>query len=132
MPPAVNRIVLDASAMLAILNGEPGAENLTEEMIAGSIASTVNIAEVLTKLIREGGEPSAAWRHVCALFPSAEPFTAEQARIAAGLTRQTRALGLSLGDRACLALAIAKDATAWTTDKSWKKLTLSVSVNLMR
>lgn len=130
--PGVSRIVLDASAILAVLNDEPGAESLTEEMIGKSIASTVNIVEVATKLIHEGGEPSEAWRKVLSLFPAVEPFTREHARIAAGLVRQTQSIGLSLGDRACLALAIATEAPAWTTDKSWKKLSLSIPIHLMR
>lgn len=124
--------MLDASAMLAYLYGEPGAEKLTDELLAEASVSTVNVAEAATKLIQGGDDPGAVWRDLAFFFPSAEAFTVEHARIAARLVQQTRALGLSLGDRACLALAIALKAPVWTTDRSWKKLNAGVPIHLMR
>lgn len=128
----MSRIVLDASAILAYLYGEPGAERLTEEMLAVASVSTVNVAEAAGKLIQGGDDPGAVWRDLGFFFPSAEPFTAEHARITAKLLQPTRALGLSLGDRACLALAISLKVPAWTTDRSWKKLNVGVPIQLMR
>jgi ribonuclease VapC len=126
------RVVLDASAILALLRGEPGSEGLTAEVIARASVGTVNLAEVATRLIAGGDDPAEAWRDLLSYFPSPEPFTAEQARIAAQLVQKTRPLGLSLGDRACLALAISLKAPAWTTDRAWKKLSLSIPVQVMR
>jgi ribonuclease VapC len=65
-------------------------------------------------------------------IPDIEPFTAEQARIAGTLVQKTISLGLSLGDRACLALAIALEAPVYTTDRLWKKLKLGIPINVLR
>lgn len=124
--------MLDASAILAFLYEEPGAEKLTHELLAEARVSTVNVAEAATKLIQGGDDPSAVWRDLEFFFPAAESFTVEQARTASKLVLLTRALGLSLGDRACLALAISLKAPVWTTDRSWKKLNIGVPVHLMR
>jgi len=124
--------VLDASAMLAFLYGEPGADSLTSALLSEASVGAVNVAEAATKLIQGGDDPGAVWRDLGLFFPSAEPFTMEHARIAARLVQQTRALGLSLGDRACLALAISMKAPVWTTDRSWKKLNVGVPIHLMR
>jgi PIN domain nuclease of toxin-antitoxin system len=128
----MSKVVLDASALLALLNQEPGAQLLTPELLRDATASTVNLAEVQTKLVREGVDPDEAWELVQAPISEAEPFTAEQAEIAGTLVRQTRTLGLSLGDRACLALAIFLRAPAYTTDKDWKNLKLGVPIHLLR
>jgi len=128
----VSKVVLDASAILAFLYEEPGAEKLTEELLAEARVSTVNVTEAATKLIQGGDDPGAVWRDLEFFFPSAEAFTAEHARTASKLVLQTRALGLSLGDRACLALAIALKAPVWTADRSWKKLNIGVPVHVMR
>ena len=128
----MSRVVLDASAILAFLYEEPGAEKLTHELLAEARVSTVNVAEAATKLIQGGDDPSAVWRDLEFFFPAAESFTVEQARTASKLVLLTRALGLSLGDRACLALAISLKAPVWTTDRSWKKLNIGVPVHLMR
>jgi PIN domain nuclease of toxin-antitoxin system len=128
----VNRVVLDASAVLALLNDEPGADKLTPELLSNAASSTVNLAEVQTKLVSEGGIPDEAWEDTLSPIREAMPFTAEQARIAGSLVAQTAALGLSLGDRACLALGIALGAPIYTADKSWKKLSLGVRIHVIR
>lgn len=124
--------MLDASAVLAFLNEEPGADKLTDALLSEASVSTVNLTEAASKLIQAGDEPDAVWRDLDFFFPSAEWFSVEQAQIAAKLVQQTRALGLSLGDRACLALGIALKAPVWTTDRSWKKLSVGVPIHLMR
>jgi ribonuclease VapC len=129
---SVNKIVLDASAMLAALNHEPGSEKLTPEMLSNSAGSTVNLAEVHTKLVSRGGDPDEAWEDALSAIHEPVPFNEEQARIAGGLVTQTRALGLSLGDRACLALGLALKAPVYTTDKSWKNLKLGVRIHVIR
>jgi PIN domain nuclease of toxin-antitoxin system len=128
----MNKVVLDASAILALLNDEPGAEKITPELLSRATASAVNLAEVQTILVREGGDPDESWALAVDPLPGVEPFTAEQARIAGSLIQKTSALGLSLGDRACLALAIALDAPVYTTDQPWKKLKLGIPIHDLR
>ena len=126
------KAVLDASAILAILNREPGAERLTPELLSEAVSSTVNLAEVQTRLVNKGGIPDEAWEDALSTVREAVPFTEDQAKIAGGLVTKTRALGLSLGDRACLALGILLGAPVYTTDRAWKKLKLGVPIHLLR
>lgn len=128
----MNKIVLDASAILAMLNDEPGAEKITPELLSHATASAVNLAEVQTMLVRVGGDPDESWTLAVDPIPDIEPFTAEQARIAGTLVQNTSSLGLSLGDRACLALAIALEAPVYTTDRLWKKLKLGIPIHVLR
>jgi ribonuclease VapC len=128
----MNKVVLDASAILALLNDEPGAEKITPEVLSRSTISAVNLAEVQSILVREGGDPDESWALAVDPIPDVEPFTAEQARIAGTLIQKTRSLGLSLGDRACLALAIALNAPVYTTDQLWRKLKLGVPIHVLR
>ena len=128
----MSRIVLDASVVLALLNDEPGTDKLTPELLSNAICSTVNLAEVHTKLVSEGGSPDEAWEDTLSPILEAAPFTAEHARIAGSLAAQTRALGLSLGDRACLALGLTLKAPVYTADKSWKNLKLGVRIHVIR
>lgn len=125
-------IVLDASAILAFINAEPGAEKLTTELLSSAVVSAVNAAEVQSKLVRDGVDPSDAWELATGITREVAPFTASQARIAGELILQTGALGLSLGDRACMALGTAKGAPVYTTDRSWKSMKLSVQIHVLR
>lgn len=113
----MSRVVLDASAILALLNEEPGAEKITPELLSQATTSTVNLAEVQARLVREGGNPEETWALVLDPLPNVEPFTAEQAKISGSLIQETRPLGLSLGDRACLALAMVLNAPVYTADQ---------------
>jgi len=124
--------VLDASAVLALLNNESGADKLTPELLSNATCSTVNLAEVQTKLVSAGAAPDEAWEDTLSPIREAAPFTDEQARIAGSLVAQTRAFGLSLGDRACLALGLALKAPVYTADKSWKKLKLGLRIHVIR
>ena len=128
----MNRIVLDASAVLALLNKEPGADKLTLELLSNATSSTVNLAEVQTKLVSRGVDPDEAWENTLSPIREAMPFTEEQAKIAGSLVAQTRLLGLSMGDRACLALGIVLSAPIYTADRSWKNLKLGVRVHVIR
>jgi PIN domain nuclease of toxin-antitoxin system len=128
----VNKAVLDATAILAILNREPGSEKLTPDLLSEAVSSTVNLAEVETRLVNKGGVPNEAWEDALNTVREAVPFTEDQARIAGGLVKQTRALGLSLGDRACLALGIVLNAPVYTADRTWKKLKLGITIHLLR
>ena len=128
----MSRLVLDASALLAVLNNEPGADKLTPELLNESVSSTVNLAEVHTKLVSQGGDPDEAWEDTLSPIREVVPFTAEQAKIAGRLVKDTKAFGLSLGDRACLALGLALKAPVYTADKSWKNLKVGVRIHVIR
>ena len=128
----MSRVVLDASAVLALLNHEPGTDKLTPELLNTAICSTVNLAEVQTKLVSAGGAPDEAWQDALSPIRESAPFTDEQAKIAGSLVAQTRALGLSLGDRACLALGVVLKAPVYTADKSWKNLKLDLRIHVIR
>jgi len=124
--------VLDASAVLALLNGEPGTDKLTPQLLSMAASSTVNLAEVQAKLVDRGVDPNDAWEAALAPIRDVMDFTADHARLAGSLIAQTRPLGLSLGDRACLALALSLKAPVYTTDRSWKNLNLTVRVHVIR
>ncbi len=128
----MSKVVLDASAILAVLNQEPGADKLTPELLSDSTSSTVNLAEVQAKLVGAGGHPDEAWEDSCSPIREATPFTEEQAKFAGSLVAQTRSLGLSLGDRACLALGLVLKAPVYTADKSWKSLKLGLRIHVIR
>lgn len=128
----MSRAVLDASALLALLNQERGAEKLTPEVLSGAATSTVNLAEVHSKLVARGLPPDDAWEATMTPVRDAVPFTSEHARLAGDLVAKTRALGLSLGDRACLALGLALKQPVYTADKSWKKLKVGVRIHVIR
>jgi PIN domain nuclease of toxin-antitoxin system len=128
----VNSIVLDASALLAVLNREPGAERLTPQLLSAAISSTVNLAEVQSKLVSRGIKPDEAWEATISPIRESAVFTDEQAKIAGSLIVRTSGFGLSIGDRACLALGIALKAPVYTADRSWKNLKLGVRIHLVR
>jgi ribonuclease VapC len=123
--------VLDASAILAILFKERGAEKLTDEILDGALVSAVNLAEVQSKLVKMGHDPEAAWGDANSVA-YAEDYTPDQAKIAGTLIRTTQPLGLSLGDRSCLALAIALNAEVYTTEQSWRGLKVGVPIHVIR
>jgi len=128
----MNKIVLDASAILAVINREPGAEILTPAMLARSVASAVNLAEVQTKLVSRGWTSDEAWEDATSPVREVVPFDEKQARAAGDLVIQTRALALSLGDRACLGLGIALNVPVYTSEKAWKKLKVSTGIQVIR
>jgi PIN domain nuclease of toxin-antitoxin system len=128
----MNRIVLDASAILAVINRERGSDTLTAELLAHAAASTVNLAEVQTKLVSRGWTSEQAWEDATSPLREVLSFDEGQARIAGDLATQTHQLGLSLGDRACLALGTALKLPIYTAEKSWKKLKLGVSIHIIR
>jgi PIN domain nuclease of toxin-antitoxin system len=123
--------VLDASAILAAANSEIGAETVFE-LRDHSAVSTVNLAEVKSKLVQRGLSTSDAWAAALSFSNEIFPFDSEQASIAGGLIVSTRQYGLSLGDRACLALAMVLDAPVYTADKVWAELDLGIKIHLLR
>jgi PIN domain nuclease of toxin-antitoxin system len=128
---SASEVVLDASALLALLNGEPGGEVVGEHM-DGAAISAVNLSEVVAKL-GDGGMPAESVRSALTeLKLQIHPFDTAQAFTAGELRVKTRHLGLSLGDRACLALARQLARPVLTTDGSWKKLRLGIEVRAIR
>jgi len=128
----MNSIVLDASALLAVLNREPGADKLTPELLSHAVSSTVNLAEVHSKLVGRGLNPDEAWEATVSAIREAVAFTAEHAKTAGSLITHTRALGLSFGDRACLALGLALRSDVYTADKSWRGLRVGIRIHIIR
>ena len=128
----MNEVVLDASAILAILFQERGGEKLTDEILKDSVISTVNLAEVQSKLIKKGYVPEEAWEDALSIVNSAELYTSEQARIAGDLITTTEEYGLSLGERSCLALAIALKAPVYTTEQTWRNLKVGIPIHVIR
>jgi PIN domain nuclease of toxin-antitoxin system len=124
--------VLDASAILAVINNEPGAEKLTPDLLARAVVSTVNLAEVQTKLVSRGWTSEQAWEDATSPVREVVPFDEEQARMAGDLVIQTRHLGLSLGDRACLALGMVLKVPVYTAENVWKKLKVSIRILVIR
>jgi ribonuclease VapC len=129
--------VLDASALLAYLHDEPGAE-LVADAIAGSAAiSSMNLAEVLARATEDDGDPARLVRQMTdrGLLGGAisvESFTDEDAVEVARLRPATRARGLSLGDRACIALARRLGLPALTADTAWSRLDVGVALQQIR
>ena len=115
-----------------LLNEESGHEKLTGELLSNSVASTINLAEVQAKLITRGGAAGEAWEGAISPVREIVPFTEEHAKVAGGLIPQTRRLGLSSGDRSCLALGIVLDGPIYTAEKAWRELKLSVRIHLIR
>jgi PIN domain nuclease of toxin-antitoxin system len=128
----MNEVVFDASAMLALIQNERGAEMLTDEIMERAVASTVNLAEVQSKLVKASNDPDRAWLAALSSISTVKPYTSEQARIAGDLIAQTEKYGLSLGDRSCLALAITLKAEVYTTEQVWRNLKVGVPIHVIR
>ncbi len=125
-------IVLDSSAILVALNAEIGAEKLTPAVMSASVSSAVNLAEVHSKLVAGGMDSRDAWEATLGSVNMSVDFTTVHAELAGNLIAQTRPLGLSLGDRACLALGITLGAAVFTADKAWKRLRLPIPIHVIR
>lgn len=123
--------VLDASALLAAYQREPGWERVEQELDSAFI-SAVNLSEAAAKLVERGRTSDAIRSYVMPTALTVVPFEAVDAYVAAELRHDTRRLGLSFADRACLALARRLDHPALTTDRAWAKLDLGVAVELIR
>jgi PIN domain nuclease of toxin-antitoxin system len=124
-------LVADASAVLALLQG--GAfRALAPERLVGAWISAVNLSEVLARLQASGLAEDEADRATAALDFRVVPFDEGHARAAARLWPLAKRAGLSLGDRACLALGAALGAPVVTADRAWAELDIGVKVVLIR
>lgn len=124
-------VALDASALIALLRQEPGHERV-EPALEGALLSAVNLAEVLSFFTRDGFDGDELLLRIKRLPIEIVPFSEQHAGIVAALMPITRPLGLSLGDRACLALALARGVTALTADRTWRKLKLGIEIETIR
>lgn len=129
--------VLDASALLAYLRDESGAEVVADVLAGGTIISTVNLAELFSSAADRGLDPQQladelTRRGLLNGAIAVEPFTAADAIEVGRLRPLTRDTGLSLGDRACLALARRLGVRVFTADTSWANVTLDVEVHQIR
>ena len=122
---------IDASALLAMLFAEPGAEMVADTIAGGAATSAVNLSEVATVLIRHKKDPQEILDPVREQL-AVEPFTDADALAAAALFPKTSTKGLSLGDRSCLALAQRLGAPAVTAEHVWAELELDIEVQLIR
>ena len=127
----MSEYVLDASAVLALLNREKGAE-IVESILPRSVISTVNLAEVVTRLVAIGMPEGEIRETLSLLGLNSVSFEKEDAFEAGLLHGETKGYGLSLGDRACLALAKSRKAKAVTADQIWKNIDEDIEIELIR
>lgn len=125
------KIVLDTSALLAFVTGDRGGEAVAD-VIADAVISTVNFAEAVTKLVDRGATLDGARDILGIADYEVADFKRGQAEATGVLIAKTRRKGLSLGDRACLALAQLDGIPVLTADRRWAELDVGVDVRLFR
>lgn len=130
----MSSIVVDASAVLALLNSEPGAEIVEQALSAGAVISAVNLSEVVGKLIDVGLGQNEVRQVVGGIWLDVKEFDSVQAYGSGFLRSQvvSKDLSLSLGDRACMTLATLLCLPVLTADRAWLKLNLPVEVRVIR
>jgi ribonuclease VapC len=117
----VNKVIFDASALLALLNQEAGCE-IVEKHLPHAIMSTVNISEVIAVLTEVEIPHKTAEEMVVEIIKEIVPFELSHALVSAAMRKMTKPYGLSFGDRACLTLAKLKNLPVLTADKIWGKI----------
>jgi ribonuclease VapC len=129
----VEKIILDASALLTTLLEEPSGDQVEAVLVDPNktkLMSSLNWSETFDRLLRDGYSESEVDLLLAPLSVQIVDFTKDQARIAASY--RLKAPSLSLGDRACLAVAATEDAIAWTADRQWSRAKLPVRVHVIR
>ena len=124
-------IVFDASAIIALIRAEKGWNRVAEAM-PKAVMCAVNVSEVSAKLAEWGSDRASIEKTRAVLADLIEPFDAELAWQAGQLRPVTKSHGLSLGDRACLALAQKLGVPAMTADKAWAKLDIGIKIEVIR
>lgn len=125
-------VVLDASSILAVLNEESGAARVEAAIRAGAAVSTVNLSEVIAKLADSGLDEEAVREALGNVQMAVVSFDDDLAYRAGLLRPLTRGVGLSFGDRACLALAQRLGLPAMTADRAWSDLAVGVTIEVIR
>lgn len=128
----MSKWVLDASALLALLNKERGSERIVQAIVDGAAISTVNFSEVVAKLNELGVPEEAVYQVLDSFGLEVITFDSALAYRTGMLRTSTKQAGLSLGDRACLALAQNLDVPALTADKVWNSLSLDIAIEVIR
>lgn len=123
--------VLDASALLAVMLGETGTD-VIHAILANATMGAVNLSEVVAKLQERDVPDGVIDQSLADLALALVPFDRDQAMRAGKLRQSPRGARLSLGDRACLALAASIEATAITTDRAWARVDTGISVEVAR
>ena len=126
------KAVVDASALLAFLKEEKRALNKLEEILPRALISSVNFCEVATVLGSLGMPEETIEEVVEGTISEIVSFDSSQALLAAGLRELTKPYGLSLGDRACLALGLAYKLPVYTADRIWKEIKFDIPIELIR
>jgi PIN domain nuclease of toxin-antitoxin system len=124
--------VLDASAVLAVVFREPGMQRVDQAIRDGAVILSVNLAEVITRLVDRGFDRIDIRQLLDAMTLTVVPFDEDLAYRAGLLRLVTRSAGLSLGDRACLALAEQLGQPALTADRAWGTVQISIQVDVIR
>lgn len=124
-------VILDASALIAVANAEPGAE-IVRPALPGASISAVNYSEVLKKTIERDTPIDPILSLVSAASLDIVPFDEAHARASAELYPQTKQRGLSFADRACLALALMRGGYVLTAERKWPSLALPIKIKLIR
>lgn len=127
----MSEVVLDASAVLALLNQETGSEEILQ-LIDNAAISTVNLSEVIAKLAEAGIPEDDIKQILFHLNLEVILFNEEQALKAGMMRPETKSIGLSFGDRACLALGIVLNQPVITTDRLWSNLSLGIEIRVVR
>lgn len=127
----MSRYVLDASALLALLLAEIGADAVWQRR-HGALISAVNYAEVLTRLVRHGKPLDQCEARLNLLELEIVPFDRPQASATAALFAVGKPLGLSLGDRACLALGVSRGLPVLTAERAWREVELAIPIEVIR
>ena len=125
------RAILDASALLALVFDEPGAEIVAAHVRSSCILS-VNFTEVLQRVLTIDGNPDRAEEAIDLLGIEVVPFDRRLARLTAELREKTSFMGASFADRACLALGLARGAPILSSDQDWRKLDLGIVIRMIR
>jgi PIN domain nuclease of toxin-antitoxin system len=125
-------VILDASALITLLSEERGCE-IVASILTRSVMSSVNIAEVAKFLIEKKGlNREEVYNIIQSLIETIIPFDTNMALISADIIPQTKSIGLSLGDRACLALALSTGYEVYSADKIWSQLKLDCKIIIIR
>lgn len=127
----MTKVILDASALLALIRNETGA-NVVEGVLGHICMSSVNVAEVASILLDSEMTSQECQDCVLPFISALVPFDEEQAFYAAELKKRTKNKGLSLGDKACLALGLASKLPVYTADHIWGELNIGVQIKLIR
>ena len=129
----MSSLVLDASALLALLHSEPGGDEAGHALkTEHCLISSVNLAEVAATLADRGVPLETVREALAAVDVEVVDFRASHAFLSGDLRSATRALGLSLGDRACLATALEQRCAVLTADRAWASLDLKLDIRIIR